>query len=228
MSKNVNHLQHLKSNVVNTVSGVTTPKLPQASDLIEGELAINYATGYETISLKNASGDVVTFSSDGKILNIIKDNEEITAYALTDLDSRISGLTWGLESHEEDTSVHVTSEEKKYIGTPISAITQVETGTYTLNASENTYYRFDTAVSALVMNSPNSINTSKISKIYAYVEFDSSSSDASFNFLSSVTGTNVLYCKTNDAISPGSKYFITITFDGINWIVKIENLSSSQ
>ena len=60
MSKNVDHLQHVKSNVVE--NGL--PKLPQPSVLVEGELAVNYATGFETISLKNASGDVITFSSD--------------------------------------------------------------------------------------------------------------------------------------------------------------------
>ena len=60
MTKNVNHIQHVKSSVV--VEG--KPKLPQPSALVEGELAINYADGVETISIKNASSDIVTFSSD--------------------------------------------------------------------------------------------------------------------------------------------------------------------
>ena len=51
MSKNIEHIQHVKSNVVE--NGL--PKLPQPSVLVEGELAVNYATGFETISLKNAS-----------------------------------------------------------------------------------------------------------------------------------------------------------------------------
>ena len=60
MTKNVNHIQHIKSNVV--VEG--KPKLPQSSALVEGELAINYAENVETISLKNSNDDIVTFSSD--------------------------------------------------------------------------------------------------------------------------------------------------------------------
>lgn len=60
MSKNIEHIQHVKSNVV--LEG--KPKLPTSDVLVEGELAINYAEGYETISLKNSEGDIVMFSSD--------------------------------------------------------------------------------------------------------------------------------------------------------------------
>ena len=41
-----------------------TPKLPTSDKLVEGEIALNYAEGVETISTKNESGTVVTFSSD--------------------------------------------------------------------------------------------------------------------------------------------------------------------
>ena len=60
MAKNINHVSHIKSKQV--VDG--KPKLPEASSLIEGEIAINFAEGVETISTKNESGNVVTFSSD--------------------------------------------------------------------------------------------------------------------------------------------------------------------
>ena len=53
------HIEHIKSNV--TVDGA--PKLPTASQLHLGEIAINYAKGYETLSIKNESGDVVTFKA---------------------------------------------------------------------------------------------------------------------------------------------------------------------
>ena len=102
MSKNVNHIQHIKSNVVENGK----PKLPLASALVEGELAVNYAEGYETISLKNSSGDIVTFSSDEyytseklgsgftgensakTVTEVIEENEEITSAALNDLETR--------------------------------------------------------------------------------------------------------------------------------------------
>ena len=60
MTKNVNFVSHKKSKQI--VDG--KPKLPLASALVEGEIAINYAKDVETLSIKNESGTVVTFSSD--------------------------------------------------------------------------------------------------------------------------------------------------------------------
>jgi len=65
MAKNANHISHKKSKQI--VEG--RPKLPLASDLVEGEIAINFGKDVETISIKNESGDVVTFSSDNYFIN---------------------------------------------------------------------------------------------------------------------------------------------------------------
>ena len=54
------HIEHIKSKVVENNS----PKLPTASQIHEGEIAVNFAKDYETLSIKNSSGDIVTFSSD--------------------------------------------------------------------------------------------------------------------------------------------------------------------
>ncbi|MBP5722794.1 MAG: hypothetical protein J6X18_04380 [Bacteroidales bacterium] len=51
---------HKKSNVM--IEG--SPKLPAAASLEYGELAINYANGGETLSIKNSNDEIVTFSSD--------------------------------------------------------------------------------------------------------------------------------------------------------------------
>ena len=51
-----------RSNVVDS-SG--NPKLPDASSMDYGELAINYAAGCETLSIKNSSNKIVKFSSGG-------------------------------------------------------------------------------------------------------------------------------------------------------------------
>lgn len=60
MAENIKrHVTHIKSKVVE--SGL--PKLPTASQIQEGEIAVNYAKGYETLSMKNESGDVVTFET---------------------------------------------------------------------------------------------------------------------------------------------------------------------
>ena len=87
---------HKKSNVLNSGQ----PKLPSASTLEYGEIAINYAKGGETLSIKNANDEVVTFSSDEKILSAvsavnqtIEENEMVVAEALNDLNERISGVT---------------------------------------------------------------------------------------------------------------------------------------
>lgn len=58
------HLLHVKSSQLNGESN--GPKLPTADQIEYGELAVNYANGHETISLKNSDNQVVTFSSDNK------------------------------------------------------------------------------------------------------------------------------------------------------------------
>lgn len=107
MSKNIEHLQHIKSNVV--IEG--KPKLPTAEVLVEGELAINYAKGYETISLRNSESGITRFSSDdyytllklgsgftgensaNTVTSVIRDNELVIAAALNDLDDRKMDLS---------------------------------------------------------------------------------------------------------------------------------------
>ena len=73
----IGSLQHKRSSVVNDENGIKTPKLPTKEQLEFGEIAINYAKDYETLSIKNSSGDVVTFSSDSiidKKIDDIRDN----------------------------------------------------------------------------------------------------------------------------------------------------------
>jgi hypothetical protein len=90
MAKNVEHLQHVKSNVVVTNNGVSSPKLPAPSVLVEGEIAVNYADGYETLSIKSSSGNIVTFSCDNKFYtkDDIDEQELVVATALNDLEDR--------------------------------------------------------------------------------------------------------------------------------------------
>lgn len=82
----IGSLQHKRSSFVNDKNGIKTPKLPTAEQLAYGEIAINYAKDYETLSIKNSSGDVVTFSSDSiidkKIDNIKKDLASVVSVKL--------------------------------------------------------------------------------------------------------------------------------------------------
>lgn len=50
----------------NVVDASGNPKLPDASAMSYGEIAVNYAAGAETLSIKNSSDEIVTFSSDNR------------------------------------------------------------------------------------------------------------------------------------------------------------------
>ena len=53
-------LLHLKSGVVNANN---TPKLPNPDQIELGEIAVNYADGYETLAIKNSKGDIIPFTN---------------------------------------------------------------------------------------------------------------------------------------------------------------------
>jgi len=57
---NIKSISHKKSSVIE--NGL--PKLPTAAQLELGELAINFADGYETLSIKNSNNEIVTFTND--------------------------------------------------------------------------------------------------------------------------------------------------------------------
>ena len=58
----VNHIAHKKSAVAD--------KAPNAKDIVNGEIAVNYAKNTERMYIKNTSGEIIPFSSD----HIIMDN----------------------------------------------------------------------------------------------------------------------------------------------------------
>jgi hypothetical protein len=60
MAVNIKSISHKKSSIVE--NGL--PKLPTAAQLELGELAINFADGYETLSIKNNNNEIVTFTND--------------------------------------------------------------------------------------------------------------------------------------------------------------------
>lgn len=116
MSKNINHIQHIKSNVV--VDNM--PKLPTAQQLVDGEIAINYAKDLETMSIRNASGEIVTFSADNyyakkflgnsisennTVSDVIAENNRIITTALNDLDENKADLSALTELHDSIISI---------------------------------------------------------------------------------------------------------------------------
>ena len=103
MAKNANFVSHKKSKLKNQDG---SPQLPLASALVEGEIAINFGKDVETLSIKNESGDVVTFSSDNyyteqklgsgftgensavTVTQVIDEIDLVTSTALNDLEER--------------------------------------------------------------------------------------------------------------------------------------------
>ena len=133
MAKNVNHVLHIKSSTVIE----SKPKLPNASSILEGEIAVNFADGYETLSIKNSNGKITPFSSDDyytekKLGSGFTD--ENSAKTVTDAYNEISNVLSGKvdsESYENDSIV--ISAALNYLNNSkldISAYTPVDLSNY--------------------------------------------------------------------------------------------------
>ena len=116
------HLLHVKSSTVTNGS----PKLPLPADIEYGEIAINYADGYETISIKNSNNEIVSFPN----MNIIHDNEEVVAAALAnEEDARIAGdsaLSSSLSSLSDTVSALADDVETLHINDNLKEVTYSE------------------------------------------------------------------------------------------------------
>ncbi len=82
-------LLHIRSNVVENGEA----KLPTSEQIEYGELAINFADGYETLSIRNSNDEIVKFSNDTYFENIISEDEKVTAAALNDLNTKKADRT---------------------------------------------------------------------------------------------------------------------------------------
>ena len=90
------HVYFLRSSQLNdTQNGPKLPTIDTFGDY--GEIAINYAEGYETISTKNSANQVVTFSSDAQ-------NEAKFALKseITDIDTSITNIETSLTEIQGD------------------------------------------------------------------------------------------------------------------------------
>ena len=138
MAKNVEHVSHIKSKL--KTNGL--PQLPSPDKLVDGEIAINYAEGVETISIKNESGSIVTFSSDNyytekKLGSGFTNNDVTVTEAIDDLEHMVvnkeeaiaaalnaktdkattTALNNVVTAHTANTSIHLTSTEKGQLHT---------------------------------------------------------------------------------------------------------------
>ena len=127
MTKNINYVSHKKSKL-KTNDG--KPQLPSASALVEGEIAINYAEDVETLSIKNESGDVVTFSSDNYY------TEQKLGSAFTNNDVTVTNVTNKISDVANAAAVGVLSlKESK---TDLSAFTEHTASTVHMTETEKT------------------------------------------------------------------------------------------
>ena len=99
-------LLHIKSSVVEE----GRPKLPQPGQILPGEIAVNYADGYETLSIKNSNNEIATFSNDATILAYVdeQDVEIANAAGLSIVES--SGMTPSIENY-----AYVPDEDDYYL-----------------------------------------------------------------------------------------------------------------
>lgn len=82
----------MASKIIHKHSSVITenkPKLPTSDQLEYGELAVNYAKGGETITLKNKEDEIVEFKSKEYYENILNENNYAITSAITYLDNKI-------------------------------------------------------------------------------------------------------------------------------------------
>ena len=61
----VNHITHKKSAVAD--------KAPNAENILDGEIAVNYSKDTERLYIKNTSGEIIPFSSDRIVMDSVRD-----------------------------------------------------------------------------------------------------------------------------------------------------------
>ena len=121
------HVYHKRSSVVTDGQ----PKLPAASAISIGEIAINFADGYETLSIKNSNDEVVPFSSDETLLKKVKPLSETTWLELKALRDA-SGLTPGMRYRITDYVTKTAQDDTQSANHQFDVIVTAD-NEYTLN-----------------------------------------------------------------------------------------------
>ena len=147
MTKNIDFVGHKKSKL-KTIDG--KPQLPSADSLVEGEIAINYAEGVETLSIKNESGSVVTFSSDEsytkeKLGSAFIDNNVTVTDELDEMSAVTEAAMTDLEGRTSDI-------EDMAVGIPQAISGKVDTTAMTLAITEATSGKADNITVETISN----------------------------------------------------------------------------
>lgn len=118
MAQNFEHISHIKnSDIQENVDfyGLTPTedvdsspiklniaKRPTADKLVEGEIAVNYKKGHETLMIKNKEGEIVGFINE----NDFNQAQEVIADAFSDIKVQINNVNGGINDLEERISTN--------------------------------------------------------------------------------------------------------------------------
>lgn len=86
------------------------PKLPNAADLEYGELAVNYAKGTETISLKNNENEIVTIQNEVLVSATEVDTDTLKSTAKIIIDESVDGVDVEIYTKSEVDSNFATKD----------------------------------------------------------------------------------------------------------------------
>lgn len=143
------HLKHTKSSATTAnTEGVTIPRLPSSGDLLHGEIAINYRSGYETLAIKNSENQIVSFPTNGQTIDATKPeglvNGQIGMDAINGEESFY--IYNGVYSKWQPVSTNYLSSESELSGIPVVKDPQIAyvTGTGLVYVSQ-----YDDSTSAL-------------------------------------------------------------------------------
>ena len=134
----INYISHKKSKQI--VNGL--PKLPTSDQLKEGEIAINYANGYETLSIKNSENEIITFSS----------TEQFEKYVDTTIGNKLgSGFTGG---NSANTVTSVVEENEKIASASLNDLNErkLDASAYTPTDLSDYYKKEETSGSTQLNN----------------------------------------------------------------------------
>lgn len=211
----IDTILHKRSSVVTDNS----PKLPSADQLEYGELAINYADGYETFSIKNASNEIVEFKSKKYVDNLISKKQDV----ISDLETIRTNAAKGATALQSIPSEYVTESELQGKG----YLTSHQDISHLATKAELSGYTTDSEFAALSNTVSQKANTSALSgysttghnhddRYYTESEIDTKVNTLNNNINAKVntsdynTKINDIYGKIGDTEKPLSDRITTV------------------
>ena len=136
-SLNIKKILFKKSNVISNQQ----PQLPTTSNLDYGELAINYAKGYETISLKNSANEIATIQNEIYVGGIEEAKNTAAKFCIDTTQTpnifyvRTNANTWNIVGNNPLTVTTQTSVSSIPTSSDIVVVTLSSSGSLSLSGS---------------------------------------------------------------------------------------------